>query len=265
LTLRQHDRAWFGTRRGRFGCNVYMFPSVTGQVQKLLAQCQYFNALQAGRSRVRFPMASLEFFIDMILPAAPYPWDRFILEKKWVPGIFRGGKCGRCVGLTTLPPSCADCLEICEPHPPGTLRACPGLYRDCFTLYYCGVRVGLYWQGKKEMLGKEPTHFALHPSWIPLYCAGIERGPPRWRANGYPFMCVKRDLQSVLEGAVILLVEFAKWRKVSISFAMSVVRPSLRPRGTTHLQLDGFSLNVIFQHFSKICQESLSFIKIWQE
>jgi len=30
-------------------------------------------------------------------------------------------------GLTTLPPSCADCLEIWEPQPPGTLRACPGL------------------------------------------------------------------------------------------------------------------------------------------
>jgi len=24
-----------------------------------------------------------------------------------------------------LPPSCADCLEIWEPQPPGTLRACP--------------------------------------------------------------------------------------------------------------------------------------------
>jgi len=30
-------------------------------------------------------------------------------------------------GLTTLPPSCADCLEIWEPQPPGTLRACPDL------------------------------------------------------------------------------------------------------------------------------------------
>jgi len=30
-------------------------------------------------------------------------------------GIFRGGKDGRCVGLTTLVPSCADCLEIWEP------------------------------------------------------------------------------------------------------------------------------------------------------
>jgi len=39
------------------------------------------------------------------------------------------GKGSQCVGLTTLPPSCADCLEICEPQPPGTLRACQG---DCF-------------------------------------------------------------------------------------------------------------------------------------
>ena len=36
---------------------------------------------------------------------------------------FLGGKGGRCVGLTALPPSCADCLEIWEPQPPGTLRA----------------------------------------------------------------------------------------------------------------------------------------------
>jgi len=40
---------------------------------------------------------------------------------------FLGSKDGRCVGLTTLPTSCADCLEIWEPPPPGTLWACPGL------------------------------------------------------------------------------------------------------------------------------------------
>jgi hypothetical protein len=40
---------------------------------------------------------------------------------------FLGGKGGRCVGLTTLPPSCAECLEIRKPQPPGTLRACNGI------------------------------------------------------------------------------------------------------------------------------------------
>ena len=30
------------------------------------------------------------------------------------------------LGLTTLPPSYADCLQIWEPQPPGTLRVCPG-------------------------------------------------------------------------------------------------------------------------------------------
>jgi len=48
-------------------------------------------------------------------------------------GYFLGGKCGRCLGLTTFPPSCADCLEICDPQPPGTLRVSPGLYRVWFT------------------------------------------------------------------------------------------------------------------------------------
>ena len=32
------------------------------------------TALQVGRSRVRFPMVSLEFFIDIILPAKLWPW-----------------------------------------------------------------------------------------------------------------------------------------------------------------------------------------------
>jgi hypothetical protein len=40
---------------------------------------------------------------------------------------FGWGKDGRCVDLTTLPPSCADCLEILEPQPAGTPRVCPGL------------------------------------------------------------------------------------------------------------------------------------------
>jgi hypothetical protein len=42
-------------------------------------------------------------------------------------GIFPGGKGGRCVGLTNLPHSCADCLKIWEPQTSGTLRGCQGL------------------------------------------------------------------------------------------------------------------------------------------
>ena len=52
----------------------------------------------------------------------PYPNNRNVYQE-----CFLGGKGGRCVGLTTLPPLCADCLEIWEPQPAGTLCACPGL------------------------------------------------------------------------------------------------------------------------------------------
>ena len=37
------------------------------------------SALQVGRSRVRFPMLSLEFFVDIILPAALWRWGRLSL------------------------------------------------------------------------------------------------------------------------------------------------------------------------------------------
>jgi hypothetical protein len=50
---------------------------------------------------------------------------------------FLVGKSGRCAGLTTLPPSCSDCLEIREPQPPGTLWVCSGiaLPLHIFTVY----------------------------------------------------------------------------------------------------------------------------------
>jgi hypothetical protein len=44
-----------------------------------------------------------------------------------------GGKGGRCVRVTTSPPSRAEFHEIWEPKPPGTLWATPGLLRDTFT------------------------------------------------------------------------------------------------------------------------------------
>jgi hypothetical protein len=87
------------------------------------------TALHTIMLRVRFPMLSLGFFIDIIFQAALCVWGWLILLQLRVPG-------GRCVGLTTLRPSYTDCHEIWELQPPGTLRVCPGLYRDCFNFFF---------------------------------------------------------------------------------------------------------------------------------
>jgi hypothetical protein len=48
-------------------------------------------------------------------------------DRKEYQEYFLGGKFSHCIGLTTLPPSCADSLEVWEPQPPGTLKGCNGI------------------------------------------------------------------------------------------------------------------------------------------
>ena len=60
------------------------------------------------------------------------------------------------------------------------------------------------------------------------------------------------------------LCAFTKLGKVTVIFVMSVC-PSLCLHGTAGLPLDGFSWNLIFGYFLKLCWENSSFIKIWQE
>jgi hypothetical protein len=58
-----------------------MSTAVVQEIQCIVSVSQQykFTALQAGRSRVRFPMVALEFFLDIILSVALWPWGRLSL------------------------------------------------------------------------------------------------------------------------------------------------------------------------------------------
>ena len=90
------------------------------------------TALQAGRSRVRFPIFHWHNPSSRTVAlGSTQPLIVMITRNiSWGGGV----KVGQCVELTTLPPSYADRLEIWERQPPGTLRACPGPYIYRFAL-----------------------------------------------------------------------------------------------------------------------------------
>ena len=71
---------------------------------------------------------------------------------------FLRGKGGRCLGLT-LPPSCANCLEILKLQPPGTLRACPACF--IFTHYK-----GESNESKEDFLSANFTHTQVRYSLV---------------------------------------------------------------------------------------------------
>ena len=73
------------------------------------------TALLAGRLRVWFPMVSVGFFIDIILPAYYGTGVDSASKRNEYQEYFLGGEGSQCIGLTTLPLSCVNCLEIWEP------------------------------------------------------------------------------------------------------------------------------------------------------
>ena len=98
------------------------------------------TALQTRRLWVQFPMVCMEFFIDLFLVAALWalgltqPFNRNEYLEYYV-----GDKGGRCVGLTALPPACADCQEVWDLQSPGTTTASAGLtgIGYCCYCHYC--------------------------------------------------------------------------------------------------------------------------------
>jgi len=159
-------------------------------------------------------MLSLEFSINIILPAALMSTQS--LTEMSTKNISWGGKDGRCVGLTTLPPSCAACLEIWKYPPPGTLR---GLYRPVMGLLYLYLNI-------------KPVPRSEHIPSLLQYLVSTTKVAPCGTNT--------KHVNTLRRHNVEFVVTVAKLRKMTIRFVMSVC-PSVSPRETTRLQLDGFS------------------------
>jgi hypothetical protein len=78
--------------------------------------------------------------------------------------IFWGGKGSRCIWVTTLPPSCADCLEIWEPQPPGTLSLSRPLHGLLYLIiYWITERIFSKWKFLESLwLGIDGNHIWLY-------------------------------------------------------------------------------------------------------
>ena len=109
---------------------------------------------------------------------------------------FLGGKGGRCLGLTTLPPSSANLIEIWERLTPWILRACSGLYKDCFSCRSVHYWTAVLYVERSLSDGKsrieEVTLFKLHWTW---YCA--VRSFTCFPLPDYPTNCIKTSWYSV--------------------------------------------------------------------
>jgi len=71
-------------------------------------------------------MVSPDFFIDILWPHCGLGADSASNRNEYQEYCLTGIR-GQFIGLTTVPPSCADCYEIWESQPPGTLKAHPGI------------------------------------------------------------------------------------------------------------------------------------------
>jgi len=88
------------------------------------------TALHARRLWVWFLTVSLEPFIDIIVLVILWPLGYSASNRNECQEYSLGDKGSWCLWLTTLPCSCANCLEIWKPQPPGNsgpAKACTGI------------------------------------------------------------------------------------------------------------------------------------------
>jgi hypothetical protein len=100
------------------------------------------------------------FHCHKTLSIALWPWDQLNFYQMWVPGIFPGGKGGRCVRQTTLPPSCAVVMKSVNLNllePSGPLQACNGT-----ALLFCDLHLATLTAVSFYCLHNVST---LHQSW----------------------------------------------------------------------------------------------------
>ena len=77
------------------------------------------------------------FHSHKFLPIAVWPWGRLSLQQKWVPGVFPGGKGGRCVRLRTYHhpvPLSWNLGTLTSCNPLGHTRTVTGLIYLCFYI-----------------------------------------------------------------------------------------------------------------------------------
>jgi hypothetical protein len=82
-------------------------------ISEVYGETQWGTMLQGVSSRIRFSLRSLEFSVDLILPAALWSRYRLSLLQKWVPGIFLGVMGERGVWLTTSQSSVSRLSRKC--------------------------------------------------------------------------------------------------------------------------------------------------------
>jgi hypothetical protein len=84
-----------------------------------------------------------------------------------------------------------------------------------------------------------------------------------WWCCFVPFT-VRLGLHLLITGVSVFLGHVREISKSCYFLRHFCLPVSVRPHGTTRLQLGWFSWNLIFEYFSKICRDSSIFIKIWR-